>query len=72
MLTVKNGTLKVTEELLEKVGLLTGDFVEAITLATLLDLVAGKTGAKLSVEVCDELLAQSSSRNAQFGPLQDG
>jgi hypothetical protein len=63
MLTVENGTLKVTEELLEKVGLLTGDFVVTIALATLLDVVAGETGAKLGVEVCVALLAKSSSRD---------
>ena len=50
MLTVKNRTSEVTNELLEKVGLLRGNLVEAIALATLLDLVGGETGAKLSVE----------------------
>lgn len=49
-LTVKNGTGEVANELLEKVGLLAGDFVEAIALATLLDLVGGETSAKLGVE----------------------
>ena len=49
-LTVENRTGEVTNELLEKVGLLAGDFVEAIALATLLDLVGGETGAKLGVE----------------------
>jgi hypothetical protein len=43
--------------LLEKVGLLGRDFVETITLATLLDIGGGETSAKLSVEVCDDMLA---------------
>ena len=55
MLTVENGTSEVTDELLEKVGLLRRNFVEAISLATFLDVVAGKTSSKLGVEVCDEL-----------------
>ena len=49
-LTVENRTGEVTNELLEKVGLLRGDFVVTIALATLLDLVGGETSAKLGVE----------------------
>lgn len=60
MLTVENRAGEVTNELLEKVGLLAGDFVEAIALAALLDLVRGKTGAKLSVEDCEAMLARES------------
>ena len=60
VLTVENRTGEVTNELLEKVGLLAGDFVEAIALATLLDLVRGKTSAKLSVEDCEAMLAKVS------------
>lgn len=49
-LTVENGTSEITEELLEKVGLLRRDFVEAITLATSLDILVGETSAELGVE----------------------
>jgi len=49
-LTVENGTSEVAEELLEKVGLLGRDFVEAIALATLLDFVRGETSSKFGVE----------------------
>lgn len=52
MHTVKNGTSEVTEELLEKVGLLRRDFVVSITLATVLNIVVGETGAKFGVEDC--------------------
>jgi hypothetical protein len=45
MRTVENGTSEVTDELLEKVGLLGRDFVEAITLATQLDLGGGETSS---------------------------
>jgi hypothetical protein len=57
MRTVENGASEVTDELLEKVGLLRGNFVEAITLATLLDVGRGKTSSELSVEVCNGMLA---------------
>lgn len=60
VLTVENRTGEVTNELLEKVGLLAGDFVEAIALAALLDLVRGQTSAKLSVEDCEAMLARMS------------
>jgi hypothetical protein len=49
---VENRTGEVTHELLQKVGLLRGDFVETITLATSLSLRGGKTSAELSVEDC--------------------
>jgi hypothetical protein len=58
MLTVENGTSEVTDELLEKVGLLGRDFVETIALATLLDVGRGKTSSELSVEVCNSMLAK--------------
>jgi hypothetical protein len=51
MLTVENGTSEVTDELLEKVGLLRRDFVETIALATLLNVGRGETSSELSVEV---------------------
>jgi hypothetical protein len=50
MHTVENRTSEVTDELLEKVGLLRRDFVEAITLATAVSLVRGETSAKLSAD----------------------
>lgn len=49
MLTVENGTSEVTDELLEKVGLLRRDFVETIALATLLNVGRGETSSELSV-----------------------
>jgi hypothetical protein len=52
MPTVENGTSEVAEELLEEVGLLRRNFVEAILLATRLDVVAGETSPELGVEVC--------------------
>lgn len=52
MHTVENRTGEVTHELLQEVGLLRGDFVVAITLATALSLGGGKTGAKFSVDDC--------------------
>jgi hypothetical protein len=58
MLTVENGTSEVTDELLEKVGLLGRDFVETIALATLLNVGRGKTSSELSVEVCNSMLAK--------------
>jgi hypothetical protein len=57
MHTVENGTSEVTEELLEKVGLLTRDFVEAITLPAVLDIGASETSTELSVEDCANMLA---------------
>jgi hypothetical protein len=54
MHTVENGTSEVTEELLEEIRLLRRDLVVAITLATRLDVVVAKTGAKLSVDDWDE------------------
>jgi hypothetical protein len=71
MLTVENGTLKVTEELLEKVGLLTGDFVEAIALATLLDVAAGKTSAQLGVEVWVAVLAKGFFSGRAISPAAE-
>ena len=58
MLTVENGTSEVTDELLEKVGLLRRDFVETIALATLLNVGRGETSSELSVEVCNSMLAK--------------
>ncbi len=52
MHTVENRTGEVTHELLQKVGLLRRNFVEAITLATALSLVGGETSAELSVDDC--------------------
>jgi Na+(H+)/acetate symporter ActP len=50
--TVENRTSEITNELLQQVGLLGGDLVEAIALATAFSLVAGKTSSELSVEDC--------------------
>lgn len=58
MLTVENGTSEVTDELLEKVGLLRRDFVETIALATLFNIGRGETSSELSVEVCNSMLAK--------------
>jgi hypothetical protein len=52
MLTVENRTSEVTNELLEQVGLLTRDLVEAITLPARVGIGGGETRAKLGVEVC--------------------
>lgn len=52
MHTVENRTGEITHELLQEVGLLRGDFVVAIALATAVGLVSGETGAKLSVDDC--------------------
>lgn len=52
MHTIENRTGEVTHELLQQVGLLRGDFVVAIALATALSLVRGETSAKLSVDDC--------------------
>lgn len=52
MHTVENRTGEVTHELLQEVGLLRRDFVEAIALATVVSLSGGETGAKLSVDDC--------------------
>lgn len=52
MHTVENGSSEVANELLEQVGLLTGDFVVAITLATGVSVSGGETSAELSVEDC--------------------
>ena len=51
VLTVKNGASEVANELLEQVGLLTGDLVEAITLPAVVGIRGGETRAKLGVEV---------------------
>lgn len=64
VLTVENWTGEVAEELLEKVGLLARDFVEAIALAALLDVVRGETGAELRVEDCRKLLASAGVKMA--------
>jgi hypothetical protein len=53
MHTVENGTSEVTEKLLEEIGLLRRNLVVAIALATSLDFVASKTGAKLGVDNCN-------------------
>jgi hypothetical protein len=55
---VENRTGEVTHELLQEVGLLRGDFVVAIALATAFGLVSGETGAKLSI---DEVVRDLSS-----------
>jgi hypothetical protein len=52
VLTVKNGASEVANELLEQVGLLTGDLVVAITLPAGIGIGGGETRAKLGVEVC--------------------
>ena len=69
LLTIENGTSEVTEDLLEKVGLLRRDFVEAITLAALLDFVRGETSSKFGVEDCNSMLAKRclQRKNAHFG-----
>jgi hypothetical protein len=53
MLTVKNRTSEVTEELLEEICLLRRDLVVAIALATSFHVVRGETGAELGVDDCD-------------------
>jgi hypothetical protein len=57
MLTVENRTGEVAKELLEKVRLLTRDFIEAVALATLLNIGSGQTASQLSVEICHSKLA---------------
>lgn len=52
MHTVENGSSEVAHELLQEVGLLRRDLVEAITLATRVSLVGRKTSAELSVQDC--------------------
>jgi hypothetical protein len=48
--TIKYRTSEITEELLEEIGLLRGNLVPSVTLATLLNIVGSKTHAELSVE----------------------
>jgi len=50
MHTVENRTGEVTDELLQQVGLLRRDFVEAIALATVVSLGSRETSAELSVD----------------------
>jgi hypothetical protein len=72
MLTVENGTSEVTDELLEKVGLLGRDFVVTIALATLLDVRGGQTSSELSVEVCNGKLAKLLDGDAHFACCRSG
>ena len=69
MHTVENGTSEVTEKLLEKIGLLAGDFVEAIALPAGLDVVASQTGAQLGVEDCIASQHSCSSGDAQLARI---
>ena len=64
---VENRTGEVTHELLQEVGLLRGDFVESIALATRLSLRGGETSAELSVEDCEYELANACWMNCRIG-----
>ena len=64
---VENRTGEVTHELLQEVGLLRGDFVESIALATGISLRGGETSAELSVEDCKYELANACWMNCSIG-----
>jgi hypothetical protein len=64
---VENRTGEVTHELLQEVGLLRGDFVETITLATRLSLRGGETSAELSAQDCRNELANAYWMNCENG-----